>query len=373
MLAYKNLNKIVNYLLFYTIIMIVIFVYPKNLTNRFQSNESTNQYTPKSKRSNIEERWYRLTKVLNLKLERWIRKSHEYWGNTRKLRRLRKATNESRWLLEGRSNKYPKSHKYGSKRTMKRIIPIAIMSALAMQTKASGPSVARTATFDTDSYEIGVDNRCSGCISNNIDDFIGDMRDSKRSIKSFGGSKTANVKIGTLQWKWMNNGGKVHNFVIPNSFYVPEGGVRLLSPQHWAKAINGRNRKRVNGAGSETLSDKVTLFWDNRRYKLTIPLCKRTNVATLRSAPSNKSFTAFCQSAEIDYDESIKDPIIIKPATEIKYDEEGHSTSQSDKTSHKTKSRWPSDDESAEFNIQGPKPSSSEDEMTSQHDLTLKA
>ena len=37
--------------------------------------------------------------------------------------------------------------------------------------------------FDTDSYKIGIDNRCSACILHKIGDFVGNLMDSNKSIK----------------------------------------------------------------------------------------------------------------------------------------------------------------------------------------------
>lgn len=41
---------------------------------------------------------------------------------------------------------------------------------------------------------IGIDNRCSATISHKIEDFVGEMTDSKRTISGFGGTKTAGLK-----------------------------------------------------------------------------------------------------------------------------------------------------------------------------------
>eukprot|EP00978_Attheya_sp_CCMP212_P032841 scaffold129914_cov59-Attheya_sp.AAC.1 len=152
-----------------------------------------------------------------------------------------------------------------------------------------------SATFDTDSGLIGVDNRCSGCISHIAEDFIGELRDSGRVIKGFGGTKTTGIKIGTLLWKWCDNEGQEHKFKIPNSFYVPHGGVRLLSPHHWAKAQG--DRKPVEGTGETTNSKEVILYWNQHKHKLTIPLSVATNVATFRTAPGYGKFDAFCAEA----------------------------------------------------------------------------
>ena len=54
-----------------------------------------------------------------------------------------------------------------------------------------------------------MDNRCSGCISNDINDFVGTMTDSDRVIKGFGGELIRDVKIGTLKWSWRNDEGKI--------------------------------------------------------------------------------------------------------------------------------------------------------------------
>ena len=94
--------------------------------------------------------------------------------------------------------------------------------------------------------------------------------------------------------------------------HIPSGNVRLLSPQHWARAINGSNRTKSKSAGETTTADSTTLFWSNGRYRLTIPMCPKTNVATFKSAPGYKEYQAFCEQAEFDNTEDIH-PIIAEP------------------------------------------------------------
>ena len=99
------------------------------------------------------------------------------------------------------------------------------MTIVAMRANgASGaPIYDNQAHFDTDSGLIGVDNHASGCISDRIDDFDGPLQDCNHAIKGFGRTRTTNIKIGTIIWKWGDDKGKIHKFRIPNSFYVPEG------------------------------------------------------------------------------------------------------------------------------------------------------
>ena len=263
-------------------------------------------YIPKSKRCKPIEKGKDLMRKMIRKINYVIQNTTRNWKNTKRLRKMRVTIKCSK-------PKWKKSYLITREKSNHRKMSMAL-SALAMQANMIKYHSARTVKLDTDSYEIGVDNRCSGCISHRSEDFIGPFRDTTKAIKGFGGSKTQNVKIGTIQWSWMDDNGKSHQFTIPNSYYVPEGKVRLLSPQHWAKSVTGNNRNRIKGTGCETLGDTVTLFWSDKRYKLTVPLCRKTNVATISSTPGYSRFKIFCQQAEIDYEDTIKDPIIAEPS-----------------------------------------------------------
>jgi hypothetical protein len=111
------------------------------------------------------------------------------------------------------------------------------------------PLIAMSATqgkkhgtcFDTDSVPVGIDNRCSACITNCIDDFVAPPKPTNRCITGFGGLKMANIRIGTIQWKWEDDKGVIHTHLIPNSYYAPEAKVRLLSPQHWMQTLQSHH------------------------------------------------------------------------------------------------------------------------------------
>ena len=55
-------------------------------------------------------------------------------------------------------------------------------------------------SFYTDSAPVGVDNRCSGCISHKVIDFIGELVHCNRTTKGSGGTRTTNIKMGTIEW-----------------------------------------------------------------------------------------------------------------------------------------------------------------------------
>ncbi len=74
-------------------------------------------------------------------------------------------------------------------------------------------------------------------MSHRIEDFVDEPIPTNQVVRGFAGSRTGNVMKGTIQWKWEDDEGKVHKFLIPNYYYVPDGGVRLLSPQHWIRTL----------------------------------------------------------------------------------------------------------------------------------------
>ncbi|KAI2497426.1 hypothetical protein MHU86_17084 [Fragilaria crotonensis] len=190
------------------------------------------------------------------------------------------------------------------------------MTVLAMQANATIATERKT-QFDTDSETIGIDNRCSGCISHVKEDFVGKLRPTDRVVKGFAGTRTTNVQVGTLRWSWEDELGKKHTFTIPNSYYVPDGRVRLLSPQHWSQTqTTGPERDKC---GEYTNGRECVLFWGGGKYKVRIPLGKNDNVATFTMASGFEKFRAFCCEAELD--ESTRD-VIAMPSGLVSDDEE---------------------------------------------------
>ena len=141
------------------------------------------------------------------------------------------------------------------------------MAVLAM---ASPNSLQRTegSPYDSDSRLVGVDNRCSGCITHQRSDIPGTLKECNRVIKGFGGTRQFSIWTGTIHWTWDDDEGKPHTHVIPNSFYIPQGKVRLLSPQHWAQT-SGEKPPHV---GETTTAHNTVLFWNEGESRRTIPI-----------------------------------------------------------------------------------------------------
>ena len=98
--------------------------------------------------------------------------------------------------------------------------------------------------------------------------------------------------MGTIRRKRTDNEGVSHVDLIPNSFYSPAGGIRLLSPQHWSQDVAKSTNAKVPPSCVTTDKD-VTLIWGEGKFRKTIPLGENDNVATMNSPPDTKNSTLF--------------------------------------------------------------------------------
>ena len=132
--------------------------------------------------------------------------------------------------------------------------------------------------------------------------------------------------MGTIKWKFEDDSEKVYTFRIPNSYYVPDRGVRLFSPQHWEKTK--KDRKPTQGTGITTLANRVTIFWYQRHFSKTVYLDPIINVATFALAYGYTKYHAFCTEACLQ-DEDITDPMSMETNV-VRNDETGNESDTED-------------------------------------------
>lgn len=163
------------------------------------------------------------------------------------------------------------------------------MSAMAVRVAAKYTK-SMDHSYDTDSFQIGIDNHASYCMTNNKEDFVGGMVKAKARVKGIGGNMHSVYK-GTVQWAIETDSGERVTLRIPNSYYVPGLPIRLLSPQHLAQEMARLETKKY-GTSCITLVDALILTWFDHQYTRTVPL-NESNVAVLRSAPVFKRLKEF--------------------------------------------------------------------------------
>ena len=292
------INEIITVCYVTLILTIIVLVYPSLIGARDKLVQK--HYTPKQKRGPIG----KITKLITNRYIPRIFDKIERWSERLKVKNRDNRKKSSIRLID-----YQKTRYYSASRIA--------MSVLAMSTgeyRYNHYREQRIAHFDTDAEAIGIDNRCSACISHRIEDFIDNPVESKRTIKGFGGTKVENIMRGTIKWEWLDDEGKKHRFIIPNSYYVPSGSVRLLSPQHWAQTQLRNNVKKGNDIGCDTKHDRIILYWNRRENRITVPISKVNNVATFFLSPGYNKYKLFCKQAEINEVEEIEDPMYCMPA-----------------------------------------------------------
>jgi len=164
--------------------------------------------------------------------------------------------------------------------------------------------------FDTDAVPVKIDNCASACMTNSLNDFVEPPKRINVPIGGIGGPVQATHK-GTLRWTFDDDQGRPHTFLIPNSYYTPDTPYRLLSPQHWAREANDHYPQR-HGTFCTTLDDHIELFWQQRRYRRTIPLHPVSRVGTIyTSANFSNAHQFFSAAFPDDDDHTIGLPTVI--------------------------------------------------------------
>ena len=141
-------------------------------------------YTPNSKRN-----WmYGMTAILHHKMEYFTVKldnKTRSWGyHHTKMNQIKQT-------------RVKDTTKHVYKKTSKLMALTTVPTVSLDETKYTARTIPQ---WDTDSGLVGIDKRCSACLSHDPDDFIGEITQCNRLIKGFGGTHHFDVFIGTLKW-----------------------------------------------------------------------------------------------------------------------------------------------------------------------------
>ena len=172
---------------------------------------------------------------------------------------------------------------------------IAVCNSVQQEEDQQG-SDSHDRGYDSDSYELAIDDCATSSITNCVDDFVDVPAKVRRKVQGIGGFAN-NILQGTIRWRIEDDDGRVHEVLLPNTLYIPSSPRRLLCPHHWAQHLNDNFPDR-HGTGCTTYDDVCVLFWNQQKFKRTIKWDKRTNIAIIRSAPGFKKYSVY--AAAID-------------------------------------------------------------------------
>jgi hypothetical protein len=153
--------------------------------------------------------------------------------------------------------------------------------------------------YDTDSFPIMLDNRASKCLTNALEDFIGRPKWTNARIKGISGTKVPATYISMVKWTFEDDYGRCHDLILPGTYFSSEVPGWILSLQHWAQTANN-NSPRARGTYLATYNDCIELYWNQKKFKKTVPYDPSSNVATMQSAPGFRHFYAYCSEVTDD-------------------------------------------------------------------------
>jgi hypothetical protein len=147
--------------------------------------------------------------------------------------------------------------------------------------------------FNIDSYPILVNNGASHSFTNCKADYVPPLNPFHRHVVGIKSSQASH--IGTVQWSWADDTGRIITELIPNVLLCKDMPYRMLSPQQWAQS-RPDFKPHQDGTRCVTNADAVVLEWDQQTHRSTMPLVPGAqNIGIMCSAVVQpRPFNAFC-------------------------------------------------------------------------------
>ena len=184
-------------------------------------------------------------------------------------------------------NKHYAMHRKTRKNEFKRRQLILFMALSKARTRSEVRQTPLRVGFDIDSFNIGLDQHSSRCISNTRTHFVKLQTSKHKGILGTGGN--ANIEgEGTLQWRIEDDQGATHKFLIPHSLYVPSSPKCLLSPQHLAQ-VGPKEHRHTTGCDQQW--DRAILRWGpDGKFRRTVMNSRETNTPNITTASNIETY-----------------------------------------------------------------------------------
>ncbi len=123
-----------------------------------------------------------------------------------------------------------------------------------------------TFSFDSDATSVICDNSANVHVCNDRNMFVGDIQPlQSHAVATIGGNTNVASGIGNVKWRWKDDTGHEHSYLIHNVLFFPESPINILSITEFANQLNDDS-----GTGITTYRRESVFFWDNRKFSRTI-------------------------------------------------------------------------------------------------------
>ena len=96
--------------------------------------------------------------------------------------------------------------------------------------------------------------------------FVGDLSEElSHTVATIGGKRHMPSGVGTVKWRWNDDNGTYHEYLVENVLYFPQSPINVLSVTKFACQL-----KDTEGTGIDTKQLCSRFYWDNNKYSITI-------------------------------------------------------------------------------------------------------
>ena len=93
--------------------------------------------------------------------------------------------------------------------------------------------------------------------------FVGDLKQvTKHKVATIGGKGHAPSGLGTVKWRWVDDNGKSHEYLIHDVLYFPQSPINILSVTSFARQL-----KDNEGTGIDTKMEYSRVYWDFGKHE----------------------------------------------------------------------------------------------------------
>ena len=193
----------------------------------------------------------------------------------------------------------------------------------------------RCHSFDSDLDMIIVDNAANCIVWKDKKLFVPGtyklLKENESPVSDTAAGAGNAIAIGDLSISWKDDNSQIHQFILKNTFHIPDSPVNILGISAFSKCIGDYEEKgtRINSSGQDSI-----FTWDNGKYTRTFSHCN-SHMPTLPVNEGYSRYHKFCNFVDticpirnkcfhVNNKIKYKDQILYDVGEEVLYHNAGH-------------------------------------------------
>jgi hypothetical protein len=178
-------------------------------------------------------------------LEYWKEKVRKWWKHWKRKAARKSVTKQTGYYVYGSKKDTARVYYLSSKAMLKVREHMKRVHPVSCQSHTGGPSLYN------ETKHIGIDTLTTYCMTNCMNDYIQEPRDTKQAITGISDSTAMVTKVGKGIFNILDDMGMKCQIPIPELYYCSTAPYRIISPQHldamWQEQGMGTFEESTNG------------------------------------------------------------------------------------------------------------------------------